>query len=234
MLATGGGFSTRQLFTDRDQELFEAMRPIILNGIVDVVTADDLVQRSLMVRLPAIAKGTYKAEKEIQQELRVARPIILTALLDATAEGLRNIDAIKVPPLGRMADFVSWAMATEMALGGEPGSFVKAYDASDEEGAQQALEASPLAEPIYELAAASGKWGWTGTASQMLAKLRDYADEDLQRTKEWPRAANSLSHALRRLAPLFREAGHIKIEQLSRGDAKGSKRWWVGLTKGQE
>src|SRR5829696_177171 len=70
MLATGGGFSTRTLFTDREQELFEAMRPVILNGITDVATADDLVNRSLIVRLPAIKKGEYKTEKGIQRTLR--------------------------------------------------------------------------------------------------------------------------------------------------------------------
>ena len=32
-LATGGGFSTRELYTDGDEKLFEATRPIIINGI---------------------------------------------------------------------------------------------------------------------------------------------------------------------------------------------------------
>lgn len=31
-LATGGGFKTRTLFTNRDQEIFRAQRPTILNG----------------------------------------------------------------------------------------------------------------------------------------------------------------------------------------------------------
>ena len=232
MLSTGGGFSTRTLFTDREQELFEAMRPTILNGITDVVTADDLVQRSLIVRLPAIDKGSYKTEKQIQRELRVLRPDIFTALLDAMSEGLRIVEEVEVPPLPRMADFVAWAIATESALGGERGAFMEAYSVSDEEGAQQALEASPLAEPLYELAAAAGPGGWQGTAREMLSKLRDFGDDDLQHSKEWPKAPNSLSHALRRLAPLFREAGHVQVQQLSRSDAKGTKRWMVRLLKG--
>src|SRR5262249_51569316 len=36
-LATGGGFATRQLYSDLDEALFDAMRPIILNGIEDIV-----------------------------------------------------------------------------------------------------------------------------------------------------------------------------------------------------
>jgi hypothetical protein len=34
-LATGGGFAVRQLYTDQDEVLFDASRPIILNGIED-------------------------------------------------------------------------------------------------------------------------------------------------------------------------------------------------------
>ena len=226
MLATGGGFSTRTLFTDREQELFDAMRPIILNGITDVVTADDLVQRSLIVRLPTLAKGSYRTEREIQRELQAFTPQILAALLDAAVAGLQEIDSVEVEALPRMGDFASWAMATEVALGGESGSFMKALGASDEEGAQQALEASPLSEPLYQLAQENPK-GWEGTATEMLAELREHADEDLQHTKEWPKAANILSNTLRRLAPLFREAGQVHIEQLSRADGQGSKRWSV-------
>jgi hypothetical protein len=232
MLSTGGGFSTRTLFTDREQELFDAMRPIILNGITDVVTADDLVQRSLIVRLPTLAKGSYRTEREIQRELRAVRPEIMTALLDAAVEGLWRQGEVKVEALPRMGDFASWAVATEVALGGEPGSFMEALGLSEEEGAQQALEASPLADPIYELALSAFPDAWVGTAKEMLDRLRDFADEELQHTKEWPKAPQVLSSRLRRLAPLFRDAAQVQIHQLSRSDAKGTKRWSVSLMKG--
>ena len=37
-LTSGGAFSTRRLFTDQDEILFAAARPIILNGIEEVIT----------------------------------------------------------------------------------------------------------------------------------------------------------------------------------------------------
>ena len=37
-LSTGGGFGTRQLYTDQDEVLFDAIRPSLLNGIEEVVT----------------------------------------------------------------------------------------------------------------------------------------------------------------------------------------------------
>ena len=37
-LATGGGFAVRQLYTDQDEVLFDAVRPVILNGIEEIIT----------------------------------------------------------------------------------------------------------------------------------------------------------------------------------------------------
>jgi hypothetical protein len=53
-LATGGGFAVRQLYTDRDEVLFDAVRPVILNGIEDVVTRPDLADRALFLTLEPI------------------------------------------------------------------------------------------------------------------------------------------------------------------------------------
>ena len=46
-LATGGGFAVRQLYTDQDEVLFDAARPVILNGIEDIVTRPDLADRAV-------------------------------------------------------------------------------------------------------------------------------------------------------------------------------------------
>ncbi len=236
MLATGGGFTTRQLFTDREQELFEAMRPAILNGISDVATRDDLVQRSLIVRLPMIKK--YKPEREIYGELERVRPQIFGALLDAMSAGLLR-SAVESDEgreeersVHRMADFARWAVATEVALGGEPGSFMKAHGRSAEEGVQDALEASPLSVPLWQLAKEYPE-GWVGTANEMLKKLSDLVEEDLQRSKEWPKAANALSRDLKRLAPLFREGGDVWIEELKREGGTGAKKWRIAPGKGR-
>src|SRR5262245_60411988 len=40
-LATGSGFATRELYTDADETIFAAQRPIVLNGIAEVATRVD-------------------------------------------------------------------------------------------------------------------------------------------------------------------------------------------------
>jgi hypothetical protein len=53
-LATGGGFAVRQLYTDQDEVLFDAARPVILNGIEDIVTRPDLADRAVFLMLEPI------------------------------------------------------------------------------------------------------------------------------------------------------------------------------------
>src|SRR5271154_7072262 len=44
-IATGGGFSTRMLFSDTEETIIAVKRPVILNGIDQIVTRHDLLDR---------------------------------------------------------------------------------------------------------------------------------------------------------------------------------------------
>ena len=53
-LASGGGFAGRQLYTDHEEVLFKAARPILLNGIEDVIGRPDLADRAIFLTLGPI------------------------------------------------------------------------------------------------------------------------------------------------------------------------------------
>jgi hypothetical protein len=40
-LATGGGFATRELYTNDEEVIFDAKRPLVVNGIEDFITWAD-------------------------------------------------------------------------------------------------------------------------------------------------------------------------------------------------
>ncbi len=90
-LASGGSFAVRQLYTDQDEVLFDAARPVILNGIEDVVTRPDLADRALFLTLPSLSEAQRRPEQELWQEFELARPRLLGALLDAASHGLRAL-----------------------------------------------------------------------------------------------------------------------------------------------
>src|SRR5262245_41679148 len=68
-LSTGAGFSTRQLYTDSDEMIFDATRPTLLTGIEEIIQRGDLLSRTMSIRLPRIWSGQRRTERELDREL---------------------------------------------------------------------------------------------------------------------------------------------------------------------
>jgi len=98
--STGGGATVRQLHSDQDEVLFNAVRPVALNGISDIVTRPDLADRALFLTLEPIPKGNRRTEAEIWSAFEIERPRIFGALLDAVSKGIEMLPSTNLaePP----------------------------------------------------------------------------------------------------------------------------------------
>ena len=202
-LATGGGFATRELYTDGDEKLFEATRPILLNGIEDLATRSDLLDRSLTLTLPTIPDHLRRDEEDLWRRFDELRPLMLGALLDAVSAALRNRPHVKLAEKPRMADFACWIVAAESALGWPPSAFLNAYNRNRGAGNALAIESSIIGPPIVSLAEKTGSW--TGTALDLLTVLEtQHAGDKAKKHRDWPTTPRKLSGELRRLAPNLR------------------------------
>ena len=105
-----------RLYSDMDEVLFDAARPVILNGIEDIVTRPDLADRAVFLTLEPIPEERRRPEAELWAAFEAERPRILGVLLDAVVEGLKRLPDTHLPKLPRMADFALWATACETAL----------------------------------------------------------------------------------------------------------------------
>jgi hypothetical protein len=204
-LATGGGLGTRELYADREEVIFSALRAVILTGITELATRSDLLDRAIILYLTDISEDERKEEKEFWNEFAQAAPQILGALLTAVCTALRRVEKVKLPRLPRMADFARWATAAEPALGLEPGAFMAAYAENRQTGHSLALEASPIATSVQKLLEDVNTW--QGTARQLLVRLADSVTELVRRDRGWPKNERSLSQELRRLVPNLRAVG---------------------------
>src|SRR5262249_10053817 len=149
-LTSGGAFSTRRLFTDQDEILFAAARPIILNGIEEVITRPDLADRAILLMLAPIAERQRRPETALWQEFELARPRILGALLDAAAHGVRMLSQVRLRRLPRMADFALWATACESAFR-PAGTFETAFHNNRRDAIENIIDADPVAAHVREL-----------------------------------------------------------------------------------
>jgi hypothetical protein len=208
-LSTGGGFSTRTLYENDEETIFDAVRPVVITGIEELATRGDLLDRSILVTLPTISEDQRKPEGVIWREFDEARPRLLGVLYDAVAVALRNINTTTVDKLPRMADFALWATAAEKALGLKSGEFLAAYTGNRMSGNELAIEGQPIGKVLLDFTTSTSYW--TGTASELLVELDRAADDKLRRLRAWPQTGRGLSGILKRLAPNLRAVG-VEVE----------------------
>jgi hypothetical protein len=225
-LATGGGFSTRTLYENDEETIFDAQRPVILAGIEEIVTRSDLLDRSVIVNLQSIAESRRRPEAEFWREFQEAKPRLLGALFDVVAGTLRNLPAVHPPTLPRMADFVVCGMAAEQPAGLTAGDFIRAYTGNQDEANELALESSPIGRAVLDLIATTPSW--RSSASDLLDRLNVSANEQTRRLSNWPKDARSLSGTLSRLTPNLRRAG---VEVDIGRESGGIRRRFIRLTR---
>jgi len=203
-LATGGSFAVRQLYTDDEEMLFEAARPILLNGIEEVVSRPDLGDRAIFLTLAPIGDAQRRPESELWRAFEIERPRILGALLDAVAHGLRSRGRVQLNQLPRMADFTLWATACETALW-PAGAFARAYAANRSAAIESIVEADPIAAAVRAIMI--DRSIWAGSASELLRLCAENVRVDILGSPSWAKNPRVLAGRVRRAQTFLRALG---------------------------
>lgn len=204
-LATGGGISKRQLYTDSDEILLNAKRPMLLTGITDIATTSDLLDRCITVTLPPIPSDQRRTERELAAAVEQAQPRILGALLNAAVIGLQQVDSLVLDRAPRLADFATWVEACAPGLGWEANHFVDVFIQNRQTADAIAIESTAVGPAI--LMFMETRDVWEGTASELLTALTEFVPEATTKESTWPKRANRISSIVRRLAPNLRQLG---------------------------
>ncbi len=214
-LSTGGGIRKRKLYYDVDEVMISFKRPVMLNGIGDIVSRQDLIDRSIFLHLKPIDEGMRRTEEELMLEFQRAAPSIFAGILDALSAALRNKDSVKLERKPRLADFASFVCAAEEAIPIAPGSFINAYESNRASANEMVLEHSLVAAAITARFDETGIENWTGTATELLKWLTPELDDVSRKAKGWPVNGRGMKAELDRVAANLRVAG-FEIEDLPR------------------
>jgi hypothetical protein len=125
-------------------------------------------------------------------------------LLDGLVVALRRLPTLELPRLPRMADFTRLACAAAPAFGWTEDDVLAALDANRADAVLTVIEGDAVAVAVQSLAAGVP---FSGTATELLARLSGLTPTESQRAKGWPKDAARLSARLRRAAPALRRAG---------------------------
>ncbi len=202
ILATGGGYATRQLFTNTEEIIIEIKRPVMLNGISHLASAQDFIDRCIILECPPIENNARKTEAELHTAFTQIYPQLFGAVLDTLAATLKALPTVTLTQRPRMADFALLGLATETALGWPSGSFMQAYETKQEQAILSGLGSSPVSQALLSYLAAHGHYG--GTFVNLLQALIPYQPAQCS---HWPKSAKGLADVLKRQSSALRILG---------------------------
>lgn len=224
--ATGGTITTRQLYTDADQQAISLHGALVLNGIHSFIDTPDLSQRCLPIHLIALDKAKRKSEDELTKELEADLPAIMCGLFDLIASIFSHLSNVEITNPERMIDFVAWLGAMELAEGVPAGIYQGLYSHTLKQGQLDTLIDNSLAAALIDFADAHVAEPWSGTPAALLTKLADSVSFGTQRSRDFPQNPIALSKRIAGLQAGLLSQG-IRIE-LSRG-----KQRTVTITKAE-
>jgi hypothetical protein len=219
IIATGGGYATRKFYTNAEESVINVRRPIVLNGISECVTRQDLVDRTISIEAPVITARKDTVQLEAQYE--ADRPHVLGALLDLFASALALLPKVEVPEAKRprLVEFVKLGMAVKSVSGGDPDDFLSQFLEDRKELIQRTLDASPVAVAIIEYMVVNN--GIIAPAKAIMAALEVYRP---QGAEGWPKTPKGLGDAIKRAAPALRQ---LDIDCLRHSKQGGNPKWQI-------
>lgn len=221
VLATGGGFAKRKLYSDADEVVIRVKRPIILNGIAAAITAQDLIDRTLSVETPVIRDRQESTVLVLDFERYHAG--ILGALLDIMVKTLAHLPGISIPAdeRPRLIEFAKLGMAAAKAMNRPANDFLDDFNRRRDEAISRTIDASPVATAViaYVEKYPSGVRDTAEGIMRAMEHLRPLGVGDA-----WPRTPKGFADLLRRAAPALRQLG-IEVHSLPK--TGGVIRWVI-------
>jgi hypothetical protein len=216
-IATGGGLRTRKLGTDKSEQLFNIMAPVILTGIEDLTTQPDLADRSLVFRCQRIAATERRTQQDLAATFAKDAPYILGMLLDIIAGAWRELPTLKVRELPRMADFARFGMAAAKHMGLADNAFSQLFKKAQYDATSGVLAQDLVLENLINMFVGKEKV-WEGTTHLLLQMLNEQVGSP-PRNKSWPKNALAMGKRLSAIRPAL-EAHDIHFEVYSSGGRK--------------
>jgi hypothetical protein len=211
-LADGGGFLEKARRAGEQARVVHVQRPVVLNGINDLVRRGDLGDRCVFLRLPPVQTSRRRSEQEYWSSFQYDHPRILGGLLDAVASGLRVLPSLQLTAVPRMADFAYWGEAAGRGMDWAAGIFLTIYRDNLREASERALEDSAVGAAALDLG--RGLRRWSGNAVELHAVLSRLVGKEVAASARWPKTVSALSKELRRISTWLRTHGlSVSVEK---------------------
>lgn len=209
-LSTGSGFGKRTLYSNDKETIFNLKCPIILNGINLPSKRSDLLERSIVIRLPSIDQRL--TEEDLRNKVNESKGKVFGFLLSHLAHCFSIIDNIKIDDPPRMADFAKWGVALQKSLNNEHGDFLRVLNDNQVEIVEENIEGSDFAKRIIEMVEEDGLF--VGTSTDLLERLKQDRSPGYKSVyhsfgPNFPKNPVDAGRTLNRIAPDLKKIGYL-------------------------
>ena len=213
LVATGGSYQKRKLYTDTKVVTMQLHNPIVINGLNLAFPYSDLMDRAILLELPRINCENRLTEEEVWSKFYNLLPDIYGCIFRLILKANGIYRKIKLSETPRLADFAKWGYAIAESIDeGLGGEFLKQYKCNSELALKSAAESNPLLHSITSLM--TNIDSWEGTATELLKLLEAELFKttiSTQLPRGFPTTANVLSRRLNTLQNDLKVLGY-KIE----------------------
>lgn len=209
-IVTGTQDIRRKLFTNFETCTSDLRQPIVLNGIKNIISNEDMMERSIILELQPIASNEKKSERKLMFDFQNDLPDILGGIMDILSRTLSTYEADTVPNPPRMIDFYEYGYyICESWKKGQGVEFCVNYTLLVEQQLKNFSGESDFIE-LVKMFLEDQDNEFRGVMSELWDDLRDY--EDMAELEGLvPGSANRLSRELRQHRAEFEDNG-IYIE----------------------
>jgi hypothetical protein len=211
-LASGISSGMRKLFTDTTQINVGGSRPIMFTAVRNPVTAPDLAERMVVLKIPAVRDEQRITNRKFWSAFERDLPYILGALYHITACGLRELPHVQLTRPPRLAEFFEGGIACETGHG--LGSFLTAFDTAAQEALDAVVEDNAIALAVITFMANRKGRAWSGNATALKSELEvhDRTEAHVTTWKTWPHDVRVFGAGLWKLQTVLHKAGIELVE----------------------
>ena len=213
-LATGLTVMKRALYTKHGLNQYTVTRPLILNGIPDIVEKGDLARRVMAIYLDDSPFKDPKTIKNIIQNFEKDKAKILGGIFNVLVHCYRNHENVNLGEISGFKSVAEWVEGGAEALGWEKGYFLDVYNNNRIASATNVIDVDPFAKALIEVI--SEKKMFEGTYDEFIQMC--YTVKNYNR-KIFPPNVKWLLDNLRRLKPALKQYD-IRILGLDKGEGR--------------
>lgn len=204
-IVTQGTDSRRTLYENDAETTFELQGVVVVDGIDVIISANDLIDRTIFFQMTRLTSETIKTERELQEEFERDKPIILGMIFFILQMALQDDTPIDRSEMTRMADFYEYAIKIGRVLGIEDAYTSQLINQNRKSINAHSLEENVLAQSL--LVYMEYHEVKTHTMSELYDILQKVASDLHYDRKKMPGGSQALSRKLKEIKTELEEVG---------------------------